>query len=143
LPETPAETLSPPPPANDDTVHDLLITEAKQVSGAPLSQAPDQEEPLDEPAVDPQALKAWESLVKDLVVLRGRDSLPPWFDQFEGGQLEGTILTVLVPNSTAANHLNEHFGADLVRLWRERAGTGAILQVATDLGSNKRAALTG
>jgi Replication initiator protein A len=143
LPETPAETLSFPPPANDDTVHDLLITEAKQVSGAPLSQAPDQEEPLDEPALDPRALKAWESLVKDLVVLRGRDSLPPWFDQFEGGQLEGTILTVLVPNSTAANHLNEHFGADLVRLWRERAGTGAILQVATDLGSNKRAALTG
>ena len=144
LPETPAETLSSPPPANDDTVHDLLITEAKQVSGAPLSQAPDQEEPLDEPALDPRALKAWESLVKDLVVLRGRDSLPPWFDQFEGGQLEGTILTVLVPNSTAANHLNEHFGADLVRLWRERAGTGAILQVATDLGSsNKRAALTG
>jgi plasmid replication initiation protein len=143
LPETTAETLSPPPAANDDTVHDLLITEAKQVSGAPLSQASDQEEPLDKPALDPRALKAWESLVKDLVVLRGRDSLPPWFDQFEGGQLEGTILTVLVPNSTAANHLNEHFGADLVRLWREHAGTGAILQVATDLGSNKRAALTG
>ena len=89
---------------------------------------------------------AWESLVADLVALRGQDSLPPWFDQLEGGDLQGATLTVLVPNTTAANHLNDHFGADLVRLWRDRAGTyatDATVQVATDLGSGKRAALTG
>jgi hypothetical protein len=144
LPEAPAETPSPLPRADDDTVHDPLVAEPKKLPGAPLSQAPNQEEPLeDEPALDPRAIKAWDSLVKDLVVLRGRDSLPPWFDQFKGAQLEGTALTVLVPNSTAANHLNEHFGGDLVRLWLERAGTDAILQVTTALGSSKRAALTG
>ena len=145
LPKTPAETSSPPPRADNDTVHDPLVAEAEQAPNAPLSQTPnqDQEEPLDEPALDPRAIGAWESLVKDLVVLRGRDSLPPWIDQLEGAQLEGTVLTVLVPNSTAANHLNEHFGGDLVRLWLERAGTNAILQVTTALGSSKRAALTG
>jgi len=31
----------------------------------------------------------------------------------------------------------------LVRMWREHAGAAAALQVATDLGSDKRAALTG
>src|SRR5215211_1769263 len=123
---------------------DALVAKPKKLPSAPLSQAPNQEEPLeDEPALDPRAIKAWDSLVKDLVVLRGRDSLPPWFDQFTGAQLEGTALTVLVPNSTAANHLNKHFGEDLVRLWLERAGTDAILQVTTALGSSKRAALTG
>jgi hypothetical protein len=49
----------------------------------------------------------------------------------------------LVPNSTAANHLNEHLGADLLGLWREQAGAAAVLQVATNLGSTKRAPLTG
>jgi hypothetical protein len=52
-------------------------------------------------------------------------------------------LIVLVPNTTAANHLNNHFGKDLLRLWRERTGPDALVQVATDLGSGKRAALTG
>jgi hypothetical protein len=50
---------------------------------------------------------------------------------------------VLVPNSSAANHLNDHFGADLLRLWREHTGADAILQVATDLSSGTRAPLTG
>jgi hypothetical protein len=48
----------------------------------------------------------------------------------------------LVPNSTAANHLNDLFGTDLVRLWQERVGEGAALEVATDLSSGKRALLT-
>jgi hypothetical protein len=74
--------------------------------------------------------------------LRGGDILPPWFDQFQGGQLEGSILTVMVPNSYAANHLNENFGKDLVRLWRERSGEdNAVLQVTTDLSSGVRAQL--
>ena len=78
----------------------------------------------------------------DLVTLRGRDSLPPWFEQFEGGQLEGSTLTVLVPNSYAANHLNESFGEDLVHLWRLHSGDdGALLQVTTDLSSGVRARL--
>jgi chromosomal replication initiation ATPase DnaA len=92
--------------------------------------------------VDAKAEEAWEALVADLVTLRGRDSLPPWFEQFEGGQLEGSTLTVLVPNSYAANHLNENFGEDLVHLWRERSGDdGAVLQVTTDLSSGVRAQL--
>jgi hypothetical protein len=48
-------------------------------------------------------------------------------------------LTILVPNSTAANHLNDNFGEDLTRLWRGRAGPAAVLQVTTDLRIGKRA----
>jgi hypothetical protein len=92
--------------------------------------------------VDTKAEEAWEALVADLVPLHGRESLPPWFEQFQGGRLEGSTLTVLVPNSYAANHLNENFGDDLVHLWRERSGDdGAILQVTTDLSSGVRAVL--
>jgi len=92
--------------------------------------------------VDTKAVEAWEALVAGLVTLHGRESLPPWFEQFEGGQLEGSTLTVLVPNSYAANHLNENFGEDLVDLWRERSGDeDAILQVSTDLSSDVRARL--
>jgi hypothetical protein len=43
--------------------------------------------------------------VEDLIALRGRESLPGWFGDFEGGQLADDTLTILVPNSTAANHL--------------------------------------
>ena len=93
--------------------------------------------------VDTKAEEAWEALVADLVNLHGRESLPPWFEQFEGGQLEGSTLTVLVPNSSAANHLNENFGEDLTRLWRGRAGPAAVLQVTTDLRVGKRAGLRG
>jgi len=145
LPEVPAEAPSLPPPADEGgTAHELPVAEAaKEAPAAPPPQAPDQDEPLGEPAPDPQATRAWESLVTDLVALRGPESLPPWFDQLEGGQLVETTLTVLVPNSTAANHLNEHFGANLLRLWREQAGADAVLQVATGLGFGKRAALTG
>jgi len=92
--------------------------------------------------VDTEAEEAWEALVADLVTHRSRDSLPPWFEQFEGGQLEGSTLTVVVPNSYAANHLNENFGEDLVHLWREHSGDDdAVLQVATDLSSGVRAQL--
>jgi chromosomal replication initiation ATPase DnaA len=92
---------------------------------------------------DPPAKEAWSSLAEDLVALRGREVLPPWFEQFEGGELEGSTLTVLVPNSTAANHLNDNFGEDLPRLWRERAGADAVVQVATELASDRRAPLRG
>ena len=102
-----------------------------------------EEDPSSEPTLDPQAIEAWESLVEDLVALRGQDCLPPWFEQLEGGQLEGTTLTVLVPNSTAANYLNDHFGADLVRLWQERNGFCGMVQVATNLRSSKQTALIG
>ncbi len=90
---------------------------------------------------DTKAEEAWETLVADLIILHGRESLPPWFEQFEGGQLEGSTLTVLVPNSYAANHLNENFGEALVHLWRERSGDDAVLQVTTDLSSGVRAQL--
>jgi hypothetical protein len=97
------------------------------------------EEPI---APDPEAQAEWQALVEFLIALRGRESLPPWFEQFEGSQLEGPTLTVVVPNSYAANHLNENFGEDLVHLWRERSGDdGAVLQVTTDLSSGVRAQL--
>ena len=93
-------------------------------------------------APDPRAQSEWHALAEGLVALRGRDSLPPWFEQFQGGQLEGSTLTVVVPNSYAANHLNENFGEDLVRLWHERSGDEeAVLQVTTDLSSGVRARL--
>jgi hypothetical protein len=92
---------------------------------------------------DPLAKEAWSSLAQDLVALRGRGVLPPWFEQFEGGELEGSTLTVLVPNSTAANHLNDNFGEDLSRLWRERAGANAVVRVAAELASERRAPLRG
>jgi len=97
------------------------------------------EEPI---APDPRSQSEWHALVEGLVAVRGRDSLPPWFEQFQGGQLEECTLTVVVPNSYAANHLNENFGEDLVRLWRERSGEeGAVVQVTTDLSSGVRARL--
>jgi hypothetical protein len=97
------------------------------------------EEPI---APDPKARSEWHALVKSLVDLRGHDSLPPWFEQFQGGQLEGSTLTVLVPNSYAANHLNENFGEDLVHLWLERSGEDdAVLQVTTNLSASVRAQL--
>ena len=91
----------------------------------------------------PAAKEAWSSLAEDLVALRGHEVLPPWFEQFEGGELEGSTLTVLVPNSTAANHLNNNFGEDLSRLWRERVGADAVVQVAMELASDRRAPLHG
>jgi len=117
--------------------------EEQEHSYSQACQDPDQEGPISEPTLDPQAIEAWEALVEDLVALRGQESLPPWFDQLQGGHLKGTTLTVLVPNSTAANHLNDHFGADLVPMWRERAGADAVLQVATNVCSDKRAVLVG
>jgi hypothetical protein len=98
------------------------------------------EEPI---APDPEAQAEWQSLIEFLTALRGRESLPPWLSDFQGGQLEGSTLTILVPNSYAANHLNDNFGEDLTRLWCERAGAGAVLQVTTDLRVGKRAALRG
>jgi plasmid replication initiation protein len=143
LPDTSSDTSAAVLPERSEDDHPAPSTEPRHVPEASLSQDSDDEEPSSEPTLDPQAHAAWESLVADLVALRGQDSLPPWFDQLEGGDLQGATLTVLVPNTTAANHLNDHFGADLVRLWRERTGTDATVQVATDPESGKRAALTG
>jgi hypothetical protein len=147
LPETATDSAPspPPPPETKDERH--WLSEEPTTQHVPDALGPDDadldEEFTDETSsCDPQAIAAWESLVAELVALHGRASLPPWFDQFAGGQLAETTLTVLVPNSTAANHLNETFGADLTRLWRERAGEGAIVQVAMDLRSDTRAALT-
>ena len=80
-------------------------------------------------------------MAEDLVALRGRKVLPPWFEQFEGGELEGSTLTVLVPNAYAANHLNDNFGEELTRLWQRRAGAGAVLEVSTEIVSGTRAVL--
>jgi Replication initiator protein A len=142
LPET--SSVAPSPfPAVGGRGHDRPVSDPGQVPDAPVHHDLEVEEaPSDESVHDPQAIAVWELLVGDLVALHGQDSLPPWFDQLAGGQLDGATLTVLVPNSTAANHLNETFGADLVHMWRERAGADALLQVATDLQSDKRAALT-
>jgi hypothetical protein len=109
----------------------------------PAEESSDRSETYPETSLpDPAAKAAWSSLTEALVALRGREVLPPWFEQFEGGSVEGSTLTVLVPNSTAANHLNENFGEDLVRLWRERSGDeDAVLQVTTDLSSGVRAQL--
>src|SRR5918994_1057537 len=143
LPETSLDTSAPALPERTADDHPAPSPEPQHVPEASLSHESDDEGPSSEPASDPQASAAWQALVADLIALRGQDSLPLWFDQLEGGDLQGASLTVLVPNTTAANHLNEHFGKDLVRLWRERTGADALVQVATDLGSGKRAALTG
>ncbi len=144
---TPPKPSDVPPPSlltGSDDDHDPPVAKSIQQPDVPLS--PDLEEagePSEELGPDPQAIEAWLSLVADLTALRGQDSLPPWFAQFAGGSLNGATLTILVPNSTAANHLNETFGPDLVHMWRERAGADATLQVTTDLGSSKRAVLNG
>lgn len=140
LPNTPPETSPPILLAGDqEQPHE----EPQTAPEALVPQDPAQEEAPTELTPDPHAIEAWDSLVEDLVALRGQDSLPPWFEQFAGGDIEGSTLTILVPNSAAANHLNDNFGADLVRMWRDRTGTDATLQVTVDLGSDKRAALTG
>jgi len=143
LPNPSSHTPSSPLPAGTDTEHKLAITEEEAVPDAPVSQEPEHEASAAEWAPDPKAIAAWEALTEDLAALHGRDEMPPWFDQLVGGQLEGTTLTLLVPNSTAANYLNDHFGADLLHLWRERAGSDALLQVATNLDADKQTALLG
>jgi hypothetical protein len=144
LPETPSPPL--PEQSDEEASPPIAEAQARPETWHPEGDAAEQKEPpdaLDPPLPDPQAREAWQALVAKLVALRGEESLPPWFGQLEGGELDGETLTVLVPNSTAANHLNEHFGKNLVHLWRERAGGDATLQVATDLRSDKRAALDG
>ena len=151
----------------DETILDAIRETAQRTSSHSQPSLPEVEEPAhitlpassgsdpdplgdtNEPAKSEQlttpdlhAIQAWSTLVQDLTALRGEETLPPWFGDLHGGELDGTTLTVLVPNSTAANHLNDHFGADLLRLWRRQAGANAILQLATDLHSSKRAALT-
>jgi hypothetical protein len=143
LPETQPETPSPPLLADRDNDNNLSVAESHHVPDTPETHDRGRKEPSSEVTPDPQAVHAWESLTQDLVALRGQDSLPPWFDQLEGGLLTETTLTVVVPNSTAANYLNNHFGEDLVTLWREHAGADATLQVTTNLSTGKRAALTG
>ncbi len=143
LPETPSDTLPSSLLTGGDNDHTPPLAEPEHAADESPPQDAGQEELSDELAIDPRAVEAWELLTNDLVALRGRDSLPPWFDQLQGGHLDGAILTVLVPNSTAANHLNDHFGADLTRLWQQHAGTDAVLQVATNLSPNKQTALIG
>jgi hypothetical protein len=146
LPETATDSAPSPPPLPETKDEHHWLSEEPTTQHVPDALGPEDdadldEEFTDETSCDPQAIAAWESLVAELVALHGRASLPPWFDQLAGGELAETTLTVLVPNSTAANHLNETFGADLTRLWRERAGEGAVVQVAMDLRSDTRAAL--
>jgi hypothetical protein len=113
-----------------------------EASAGTDTDAPDVSE--ESPMPDPQAEKAWSALVAELTRLRGQEQLPPWFGDFHGGALTDSTLTVLVPNSTAANHLNEHFGQDLTRLWREQCGdAAAVIEVALELDAGKRATLTG
>jgi hypothetical protein len=144
VPATSSEEPSPPLPSEGDDGHAKPVADPAKVPDVPLCQDTDhEEEASSEFAPDPLAIEEWELLTEDLVALRGQKSLPPWFDQLEGGDLKEQTLTVLVPNSTAANYLNNEFGADLARLWRDRRGADATLQLATDLRSDKRAALAG
>ncbi|HZB83710.1 MAG TPA: replication initiator protein A [Rubrobacteraceae bacterium] len=146
LPYASSKIPSPPLPVRSDKGVTQSFEDPPAVSYAPLAEDEDpkhQEEPTSEFALDSKALKAWEMVVQDLIALRGEKSIPPWFTGFRGGELTGSTLTVLVPNSTAANHLNDRFGSDLVSLWRERAGAEAVLQVTINLESGKRAALPG
>lgn len=92
---------------------------------------------------DPAAERAWERLSSDLAALRGSAEFPPWFGDFQGGEIDGTTLTILVPNSMAANDLNDRFGDDLLRLWCQRAGSDGGLCVTTDLSSEQRPPLFG
>jgi plasmid replication initiation protein len=136
----------PPRPSGQEIVDqdDVSVEEDQDppVEGAHLSGRSEQPASEKLSAPDPRAQSEWHALVEGLVALRGREVLPPWFEQFEGGELEGSTLTVLVPNSTAANHLNNNFGEALIRLWREHAGDGdAVVQVTTDLSSGVRARL--
>ena len=140
--EGPQAKVRPAQPGVANVRQSSLFTLAASYESDLDSEATNKEIESSQPAsLDPKAAEAWSSLAEDLVTLRGRGILPPWFEQFEGGQLEGSTLTVLVPNSYAANHLNENFGEDLVRLWRGRAGEEAVLEVAVDLSSGVRAQL--
>jgi hypothetical protein len=154
LPEGPRQTGSglekrlEAPRQEAESVADFASTSSPQDRGFLAADetgghADDEEKGDPDPlaVLDPEARAAWRMLVEELMALRGHEVLPPWFGDFEGGLLEGTTLTILVPNSYAANHLDENFGEDLVRLWRDRAGSEAILQVAVSLRSDKRAVL--
>ena len=128
-------------PTSDPEASFERVRLSSVVQSAKDSEPPVKDTPGEPQVEDAKAQEAWSSLAEDLATLRGREVLPPWFDQFEGAQLEGTTLTILVPNGYAANHLNDNFAEDLTRLWQQRVGAGAILKVTADLVSGKRAVL--
>ena len=97
----------------------------------------------EEPEPDAKAQEAWRKLSEELVALRGSDDLPPWWSDFQGGELESSSLTILVPNGTAANHLNDNYGEDLAHLWRKLMGAEATLLVATSVSSEVRGTIRG
>jgi len=134
-PHTATQDAVSSPEASSEEVRLSSVVEISEDSEPSLTP------PAEPQALDTKAQEAWSSLTEDLAILRGREVLPPWFDQFEGAQLEGTTLTILVPNGYAANHLNDNFGEDLTRLWQQRVGAGAILEVTAALLSGKRGVL--
>jgi hypothetical protein len=142
--------LSEPPQRHEPRT--VLAHEDEEAGPMMASQVVPEPEQAEETSASPEtrpetlppdlaAKEAWSSLTGDLVALRGREVLPPWFDQFEGAQLQDATLTVLVPNAYAANHLNDNFGVELTRLWQRRAGAGALLEVTTEIVSGARAVL--
>ncbi len=148
VPEQPSLTDRVEPPASsygrgERAKGGAAETELQDAPEPRVETGDQEQEAPEEPLPDPAAQEAWRALAEDLVALRGRDALPPWWSDFEGGEIEDRTLTVLVPNSRAANHLNNNFGEDLSRLWRERAGEEAVIQVAIDLSSGTRAPLRG
>jgi plasmid replication initiation protein len=147
LATTSSRAPQPPRPSDQEMVAQDEVSVEKDpdppVEDTHPSGRSEQPAPEELSAPDPRAQSEWHAIVEGLVALRGREVLPPWFEQFDGGELEGSTLTVLVPNSTAANHLNDNFGEDLSRLWRKRAGADAVVQVATELASGRRAPLRG
>ncbi len=148
LPEQPSlrDSVEPPPKSHSEDAQVARVEAGSEPLDAPepaVDNVDPEEEASGERTPDSAARDAWTALAEDLASLRGRDALPPWWDDFEGGELRDADLTILVPNSSAANHLNDNFGEDLSRLWRERAGGDAVVRVAIDLSSSMRAPLRG
>ncbi len=110
-------------------------------SDAVLDEDVRKEEGPDQTVSDPAAEEAWRKLAADLAELRGHGDLPPWWGGVHGGELSGSILTVVTGAPQAGNHLIEHYGGDLARLWREHAGEDAVVEVTASLSARQRVPL--
>lgn len=81
------------------------------------------------PTHEIDAEKVWRALVQDFLAEEGHNVPSGWFTPYVGHSLEEDVLTISAPNQVDVERIIERFGGDLGRVWRNRAGQDAKIQV--------------
>lgn len=78
---------------------------------------------------DPSASKAWEALKQDFIESNNTsDNSLLWFEGFIPIELNGSTLTIVVPNENAASYIEERYGEALLRTWIVHADAEAQIK---------------